>query len=212
MHTRPPSHRIKNHSILAFFEEVVSYEQIVAFPSAKKLQLFENEKKVFVVKSGILKVGVSFQSDELVLGFVVPGDIVGVSFFSFSEASYFVETITPVWAYSWETYKINELISLFPEMKSQISNESNLWAKGLIRRVRSLGLMSPRQRVMDWVQTYLSNKNYIANNLWEEIDYSDMAGYCALEEEEFRALFKSLVRHQEVILSDGVPVGLGKTK
>lgn len=195
--------------ILSIFDDVATPEQVVAIDAGKRiLDSTSNTSKVLIIKSGVAKLCVQHESKTIILGFCVAGDMLSPSLINGSHASYVVETVDEFTAYSWELSRIKEVASLFPEIKQMMYSINDAWIIWLIKRIKSIGLMNPRQRVADWLRDYLENEKYHNAGLWGKLSIEDMAAYCAMSREEFIYNLNNLIATGEVKLKNNEPASV----
>ena len=198
---------VNNQRILSIIEEITLEENVKALkPSIRLISEYEQGTKLFIIKSGIVKIGITDKEKNLLLDFAVVGDVVGFSLLNNSEASFFAETLTETELFVWELAKVTELLDLFPVFKTEILSFNTSYIRNLTNRIRSLAFMNSKQRVYDWVTTYLSTDKYVMNDIWEKISFTDMARYCMVSEEEFKKQFNLLVLNGKLKLFNDRPV------
>lgn len=192
--------------ILSVFEDVASGNQIVNIPEGERIQDDDLSKsKVLIIKSGIVKLSVGQGNKRIVLGYCTVGEMFNFPHAKPGKIKYFAESITEVQAYAWELSKINELKNLFPDISSMIHALNESWILLLMERLKSIGLLNAKGRVLNWVKEYLNNDSYVRNDLWRILSIEEMAEYCSLSVKDFNFHLNNLVANRELRLDNSIP-------
>lgn len=200
---------MKSRLLSWLIDEVAQEAKVLTFaPNSRIIKEHGADRNVYIIKSGIVKVGVSYNKKELSLGFGVKGEVLWGALFNSCDSPYSVDTVVDVEVYCWDCDSVVELMDIMPEIKSDIFDMHINWEQTMLNRIKMLGLMTPSQRVMEWVRMYLQNERYVSENIWTKIPVAEMNKYCSLSKKEYDLVFGQLVRKGVVQVSNDVPVGI----
>jgi CRP-like cAMP-binding protein len=185
---------LKEDSILSLCEEVVSSEQLQKLGAGTViLKPGDKSQNVYVIKSGIFKIGIEYDKSVLTIGFLIPGDLTGLVGLHHSvEYPYFIQSVTDSELYVWERSRISELMNIIPEIGNKIKDSFTEWGIRVIERIKTLVFLAPYQRVAAWVKDYSTSNVYRDQSLWVKISKRDMAEYCFVKEADFEMSLKQL--------------------
>jgi CRP-like cAMP-binding protein len=194
----------KEETILSLCEDVVLPEQcerVVA--NSFIVNQGQPIKQAYIIKSGIFKIGVSYQQSVFTIAYLVPGDLLGFTgMFQSLNYPYFVKAVTNADMYLWEMSRIFDLLELMPEISKNFKKNHSALTGRIIERMKSFVFLTPYQRVAAWVADYHKVDKYHKNNIWSVLSIKDMAEYCNVGSESFIMYLEELERNKIIELSD----------
>lgn len=188
---------LKNsNDVITLYDDLFQAEQWDSVKAGEVLVKFqEYVNKVYVVRKGILKTRVNHGQEVLCLGFLVPGNIVGM--LGAEHCQYFpyeIKAITDTEVYSVDRSRMEEVIRLVSAIDEHLKKQRAAWVTNTINRLKSMAFFTPYQRVVAWVIDYCKNDSYQTNKLWELLNNSEIAEYCNIKSEEYKVFISSLIQ------------------
>ncbi|QQS51710.1 MAG: Crp/Fnr family transcriptional regulator [Bacteroidota bacterium] len=187
---------IKELSLLKLCEEVANPQQLKIVQKGSFLKEEEqNNRLVYIVKSGLFRIGVEYQQSTLPLSYIIPGESVGLMGLlqAINRPCYF-EAVIRSEVYYLDYSHIKDLIVLEPELALAIKKHQSRLIIVLMERIKSLVFYSPFQRLVSWIAEYNRNKTFKEMRLWALLTADDMAAYCHMETSEFLGYLNELSR------------------
>ncbi len=194
---------IRETSFLSLLEEVASPQQLKTFKKGSLLTSEgQNNQNVYIVKSGLICVGIEYHSSALPVQYILPGEIIGLMGIlqAVNYPCYF-KTVTESEIYVWDYMPIRDLIMLEPEFALAIKRYQSQFILVLLDRIKSLVFYPPFQRVVTWIAEYNKNKAFKEMRMWSLLTAEDMAAYCHVDKSTFLRYLNDLTRTGVIIIA-----------
>ena len=167
---------------------------------------------VFMIHSGIVKLGIRKNDQERVLWFLFTDDLIGASLIHDTKRyGYYCTALTDVGLCHLQTEKLIELTRLVPEIDRQLYQINHKWTNILISRIECLSFLSPEARVAEMLIECSENSTFVKYSLWQQLDINDKSNFCCVPVDELSAILESMESRHILRLSPDLII-LDRTK
>lgn len=183
-----------DESILSICDDVAEPNQLLVKSVGEPIVISGSvSDKVYIVKSGLFKLCIGHGNMSFTIEYLTPGYVTGlVNLYQATNYPCTVVSVQNSEVYEWDRVKILELMKIIPEVNNQIRYSFGSWGKRIVERIRSLVFLTPRQRVLLFMNECNVRPEYIESDLWRHLSDSDMAEYCNISVREFKAHLNQL--------------------
>lgn len=148
---------------------------------------------VFMIHSGIVKLGIKKNNRERVIWFLFPGDLIGASLIHDSKKyGYYCTALNDVGLCHLQTKKIVELTRLIPEIDRQLYQVNHKWTTILINRFECLSFLSPEARVAEMLLECTENNLFVEHRLWQHMDIDDKSNFSCVSPGELKVIMETM--------------------
>lgn len=170
-------------------------------PGEEILRADTEVEDVFMIHSGIVKLGIRKNDQERVIWFLFTGDLIGASLIHDTKRyGYYCTALTNVGLCHLQTVKLIELTRLVPEIDRQLYQINHKWTNILINRLECLSFLSPEARVAEMLIECAENSVFLEHRLWQHLDIRDKSNFCCVPVSELSAILETMERQKIISL------------
>lgn len=182
----------------------------------KKEHLFKSGDKmtnIYAIKSGAIKTSIAnTHGNEQILGFHLPGDLVGFDGFSASTHSIDAEALDDTMVCALPVKELDRLCDLLPVIREEILHQVGDTLQSSNRMILTLGQMQTDERLANFLLTlseHHAKRNFSRHEFQLSMSRRDIANYLGMAVETLSRLFSKFqdnawisANHKTIILKD----------